>query len=137
MPSGVSLYCEEGEKIPRRADLLKLARQLIKGEKLQGQVNIVFCPDERVRVLNRDYRGLDKVTDVLSFGWEEAGFAGEIFIANPQAKRQSKRFNNSYYQELRRLVVHGLLHLCGYDHMKSKDRLIMREKEDFYLNPSK
>ena len=134
MPSSVSLYCEEGEKIPRGDELLKLAKRLVKEEKLKGNVNVIFCPDQKVRTLNREYRGLDKVTDVLSFGWEEPGFAGEVFIANLQAKRQSKRFNNTYFNELRRLVVHGLLHICGYDHMKARDRLIMREKEDYYLN---
>ena len=134
MSSTVSLHCEEGEKIPRRNDLIALAKKLIKGEKLKGGVNIVFCPDRKVRALNRQYRKLDKVTDVLSFNWDEPDFSGEVFIANAQAKRQCKRFNNTYYEELRRLVVHGLLHICGYDHMKSRDRLVMREKEDFYLN---
>ncbi len=133
MASGVSIHCEEGEEIPRRPDLLALAKRVIKSEKLKGRVNIIFSPDEQVRILNRDYRGLDKVTDVLSFDWEEPDFAGEIFIANPQAKRQSKRFNNTYYNELRRLIVHGILHLCGYDHMKTGERKIMRAKEDFYL----
>ena len=133
MASGVSLHCEEGEKIPRRDELLKLAKRVVKSEKLEGKVNVIFCPDRKVRTLNREYRGLDRVTDVLSFGWEEPDFAGEVFIANPQAKRQCKRFNNSYFNELRRLIVHGLLHICGYDHMKIKDRLIMRKKEEFYL----
>ena len=107
--------------------------RVARGEKLRGKVNIIFCPDQRVRSLNRQYRGLDRVTDVLSFAWEEPGFAGEIFIANPQAKRQSRRFNNNHFRELRRLIVHGLLHLCGYDHVTAKDREIMRKKEDFYL----
>ncbi len=133
MASGVSLHCEAGEKVPRRNDLLKLARRVVRGEKLKGQVNIVFCPDSHVRTLNRQYRGLDRVTDVLSFGWEEPDFAGEVFISNAQAKRQFKRFKNTYFEELRRLVVHGLLHICGYDHLKTRDRLIMRKKEDFYL----
>ncbi len=133
LASKVTLHCEPGEEIPRRAALAKLAAKVVRAEKLKGQVNIVFCPDRRVRSLNRQYRGLDRVTDVLSFDWEEEGFAGEIFIANAQAKRQSKRFNNNYFNELRRLIVHGLLHLCGYDHMKTKDREIMRKKEDLYL----
>ena len=134
MSSSVSLFCEEGETIPRRNDLIKLAKRLVKAEKLEGKVNVIFCADGKVRSLNREYRGLNKVTDVLSFDWEESDFAGEIFIANPQARRQSKRFNNTYFNELRRLVVHGLLHLCGYDHMKTKERELMRKKENFYLN---
>lgn len=134
MSSSVSLHCEEGENIPNCNELLKLAKRLVKEEKLKGNVNVIFCPDQKVRALNREYRKLDRVTDVLSFNWDEPDFAGEVFIANPQAKRQSKRFNNTYFNELRRLVVHGLLHICGYDHVKAGDRLIMREKENFYLN---
>jgi probable rRNA maturation factor len=133
LSSGVFLYCEPGEKIPRREGLKKLAALVVKREKLKGRVNVVFCADQRVRYLNRQYRGLDRVTDVLSFSWGELDFAGEIFITNAQAARQAKRFNNSHFGELRRLIVHGLLHLCGYDHIKIKDRTIMRKKEDFYL----
>ena len=133
MAGQIALLYEEGQKAPRPLELSKLAKAVAKGEKLQGRVEIVFCSDETVRARNKEYRGLDKVTDVLSFGWEEDDFAGEIFIANPQAKRQAPRWNNTYYNELRRLVVHGMLHLCGHDHMKTGERQIMRAKEDFYL----
>jgi probable rRNA maturation factor len=100
-------------------------------------VEIAFCADETVRALNKRHRKLDKVTDVLSFAWDpeegEEDFAGEIYIANTQAKRQAPRFNNNYFNELRRLVVHGMLHLCGHDHMKAGERARMRALEDRYL----
>ena len=130
----MTLHCEPGERVPNRDRLAKLATKVLRGEKLKGEVNIVFCPDQRVRALNRKYRRLDRVTDVLSFNWDEPDFIGEVFIANPQARRQCSRFNNSYFNELRRLIVHGMLHLSGYDHVKTKDREIMRKKEDYYLN---
>jgi probable rRNA maturation factor len=125
----------KGAKVPRPLELSRLARRVAQGEKLPGRVEIVFCSDEKVRALNKAYRKLDKVTDVLSFGWDEEDFAGEIFIAVDQVKYQAPRFNNNYFNELRRVVVHGMLHLCGYDHMKTGERRVMREKEDLYLEP--
>jgi probable rRNA maturation factor len=141
MPGPIALLYEDAPpgvkvnpyKVPNSKDLAQLARQVAKGEKLQGAVDIVFCSDEKVRELNKAYRKLDKVTDVLSFEWHEDDFAGEIFIATAQTQRQAPRFNNNYSNELRRVVVHGMLHLCGYDHLKAGERHIMRAKEDFYL----
>lgn len=133
----IALLFEDGfsgpTKVPRPLELSRLARQVARGEKLRGGVEIVFCSDAKVRELNKAYRRLDKVTDVLSFGWEEDDFAGEIFIAVDQVRYQAPRFNNSYFNELRRVIVHGMLHLCGYDHMKAGERRLMREKEDLYL----
>lgn len=131
--SGITLLCEPTERVPRKNELAKFARKVAKGEKLKGGVNLVFCGDQQVRTLNRIYRGLDRVTDVLSFEWNEPDFVGEVYIACAQAFRQASRFNNNYFNELRRLIVHGLLHLSGYDHIKTKDRIVMRQKEDFYL----
>lgn len=133
--SRVQLLFEEGQAVPRPADLRRLAERVAKGEGLRGAVQIAFCADETVRALNKRHRKLDKVTDVLSFEWGEADFAGEIYVANPQAKHQAPRFKNNYFNELRRLVVHGMLHLCGHDHMKTGERVRMRALEDRYLAP--
>jgi probable rRNA maturation factor len=96
-------------------------------------VNLVFCDNAMVRELNKRYRKLDKVTDVLSFIYSEPDVLGEIYIATPQAKAQAPRWKNSYYDELRRLVVHGSLHLAGFDHMKAPERKAMRAREEAYL----
>ena len=141
MPGPINLLYEDAPegvkrnpyKVPNPKDLQQLARKVAQGEKLRGAVDIVFCSDEKVRALNKAYRKLDKVTDVLSFEWHEEDFAGEIFIATAQTERQAPRFNNNYPNELRRVVVHGMLHLCGYDHLKTGERNIMRAREDFYL----
>jgi probable rRNA maturation factor len=134
LPKGVALLFEVGQRVPRQKDLEMLARKVVRSERLKGQVNLVFCSNTKVRALNREYRGLNRVTDVLSFSWGEPDFAGEIYIAVNQVKIQAPRWKNNYFNELRRVIVHGILHLCGYDHMKVKDRGIMRKKEDFYLN---
>jgi probable rRNA maturation factor len=141
MPGPISLLYEDAPagvktnpyRVPDPGGLKELARRVAKVEKLQGAVEIVFCSDEKVRALNKAYRKLDKVTDVLSFEWHEDDFAGEIFIATAQTERQAPRFKNNYSNELRRVVVHGMLHLCGYDHLKTGERKEMRAKEDFYL----
>ena len=137
MTRTVTLIIDKNQRVTKPLELKKLAAKVASSEKLQGEINLVFCSDAKVRALNRDYRGLDKVTDVLSFAWDEPDFAGEIFIATLQAKRQSIRYNSSYYNELRRLIVHGVLHLCGYDHMKKKEREIMQKRENFFLKPQK
>ncbi len=129
----IVLQFEAGQSAPRPADLRRLAARVAQGEGLRGGVEIAFCADETVRALNKRHRKLDKVTDVLSFEWGEEEFAGEIYIASPQAKRQAPRFNNNYFNELRRLIVHGMLHLCGHDHMRAGERARMRALEDRYL----
>ena len=120
------------KKFPWRLRLEPLAKALLKKEKKNTLVNIVLCDDFRQRELNRDYRKFDRVTDVLSFVWNEPDFLGEIYIAEGQVKRQASLYGNSYYGELKRVLVHGLLHLCGYDHHSKVQRKIMREKERFY-----
>jgi probable rRNA maturation factor len=110
-----------------------LAEALLKKEKKNTAVNVILCDDIEQRKLNRNYRNLDRVTDVLSFVWNEPVLLGEIYIAEGQVKRQAPVYGNTYYMELKRVLVHGLLHLCGYDHHNKVERKIMREKERFYL----
>ena len=96
-------------------------------------VNLVFCENAYIRDLNKRFRKLDKATDVLSFIYDDEDVFGEIYIATLKAQKQAPRWKNTFYDELRRLVVHGSLHLAGYDHMNAKDRKAMRALEDAYL----
>lgn len=110
-----------------------LGKRLLQEENCLSNVNVVLCSDKTVRELNRDYRHLDKVTDVLSFEWHEPYLLGEIYIAKEQVKRQAPQYGNTFYDELKRVFVHGLFHLCGYDHIKPKDRVKMRRRECEFL----
>lgn len=100
---------------------------------IKGSISLtcVFTSDAFIRRLNRQYRGIDKTTDVLSFPLGDAGAVGraralgDIFISVPEAKRDAKKEGRIYREELQLLLVHGLLHLLGYDHMQRSDRAKM------------
>jgi probable rRNA maturation factor len=83
-----------------------------------GEVSVLFCADGRMRSLNRRYRGKDRSTDVLAFpaGPAAQGFLGDIVVSVPYAGREARRRSEPPAREVDRLLVHGLLHLMGYDH---------------------
>ena len=97
---------------------LELGRWLekIAPAKAKGDLSVAIVSDRRMRALNRQFRGKDKVTDVLSFPSDERGFMGDVVIASGVAKQQAKSAGHSVQTEWRVLALHGLLHLCGYDH---------------------
>jgi len=95
-------------------------------KKLKKGTEIVVIGDKRIKNLNRVYRGINKPTDVLAFCWaEEQKFSndilGQVYISYPQIKRQSKKFKVSIKEEFTRILIHGLLHLVGYDHITKED----------------
>jgi len=121
------------KKFPWQKHLKPLAEALLKKEKKNASVSVILCDNARQRELNCNFRKLDHVTDVLSFVWNEPSLLGEIYIAEGQVKKQAFVYGNTYYGELKRVLVHGLLHLCGYDHHSKAERKIMREKERFFI----
>jgi len=83
-----------------------------------AEVSVLFCADGRMRTLNRRYRGKDRSTDVLAFpaGPAAGGFLGDIVVSVPYAGREARRRSEPRAREVDRLLVHGFLHLMGYDH---------------------
>lgn len=111
-------------------ELKRLASKILK----KGQsVSLAFVDDGSIRALNKKYRHLDRATDVLSFEMDEGEMLGDIVISVDTAKKNAKRFKSTFADEIKRLTVHGLLHLQGYDHMKKRDRDLMRSREELYL----
>ena len=103
-------------------------------KKNKYEVSIAFVGDRVIRKLNRNYRETDKVTDILSFPGE-GDFLGEIIIDYAQIKRQAKKYGKTIKQELVFILVHGLLHLSGYNDKTEKGRREMeRLGEKFILN---
>lgn len=96
-------------------------------------VSVSFVDDNEIKNLNRDYRNVDKVTDVLSFPmdeeYEDKIILGDIVINMARVLSQAKEFAHSNRRELSYLCVHSTLHLLGYDHIEEEDRIIMRAKE--------
>ena len=104
-------------KTRSRIDLVlvkKVAQRFLELNKQKNDVSIVFVGDKRIRDLNRVYRQKDRITDILSFDGD-GGFFGEIIIDFAQIKRQAKVFSKSIKDELVFILIHGLLHLSGYD----------------------
>ena len=104
-----------------------------------AELGILFVGDQRMRSLNRQYRGKDRTTDVLAFALREAPHSsstvlGDVVIAVPTAARQAKEGQRSLDEELTVLLVHGILHLCGYDHERSeKEARRMHRRERMIL----
>ena len=110
------------------------------------ELSLIITGDEEVHKLNREYRGIDATTDVISFALSEntdgtefitppdqISRLGEVIISYPQAVRQAKENKQTIKAELAWLVVHGLLHLLGYDHQDDKSETVMRKREDKIL----
>jgi probable rRNA maturation factor len=93
----------------------------------RGDVCVAIVSDRRMKALNRQFRGKDYATDVLSFPSEERGFLGDIVIASGVAARQAREAGHSLATELKVLSLHGLLHLIGYDHESDDGRMARAE----------
>ena len=106
-----------------------LNRTLEKENVKDAVFSIIFVDEETIKNINKDYRGKDSVTDVISFAFEDneiiedegTRVLGDIYICIPRMIEQSKAYGHSEKRELSFLTVHGLLHLLGYDHTKSKE----------------
>jgi probable rRNA maturation factor len=125
----------------RMISLKNLARGILKDFGEKGEVNIVLISDDYMRRLNQRFARRKGSTDVLSFSFREdkapegnKEFLGEVYVSVDKARRQAQRYKVSLRQELERLVVHGMLHLLGYDHKLSRDKQRMREKEEEYTS---
>ncbi len=126
-----------GVAVPLRAIV---RRALAAAGTRPGEIAVVLTDDAELRVLNRRYRGLDRATDVLSFGYDEAArsartrsIQGDLVISLDRMREQARRFRVSAGAELARLVVHGALHLAGHDHHTAPERGVMRALEDRVL----
>ncbi len=101
-----------------------------------AELSIVLCDDAFIHPINKDYRAKDKPTDVLSFSQREGEFAfqddnilGDVIISVETAQRQAKERKHSTENEIKILLIHGILHLLGYDHIEDNEAEVMQKKE--------
>jgi probable rRNA maturation factor len=121
-----------------------LAEEVLRAHEKEGaEVGVTLVGEKTIQQLNRDYRGIDAPTDVLSFPMAEPGepqageepeLLGDVVICIPRAQAQAKEYGHSFRRELLYLAVHGLLHLLGYDHENEAEKRKMREKEEAFLS---
>ena len=120
------------------ANLIKAMRGCIT-EKISFPLTIILVDEESIRAINKEYRALSRVTDVLSFAYTERGFieSGEVYLCPSQALKQRGKFRTTKKQEIARLFVHGVLHILGYDHTTVAPRRIMRKLEDCSMSTAR
>lgn len=119
-----------------------IIRSVFKTVKDSHTMNVIFVSKDRIQQINRDYRKIDRVTDVISFAlfdndecmFEAESELGDIFICIDRAIEQAHDYGHSVAREVGFLAVHGYLHLKGYDHMTKEDEEVMFKKQDEILN---
>ena len=118
-------------------------KRVLNHEKVKNaNFSIVFVDNDKIQELNKNYRGIDRITDVISFAFEDNAkikyddirFLGEIYICIPRMIEQAKEYGHSEERELAFLTVHGLLHLLGYDHQTKEEENVMFSLQEKILN---
>ena len=99
-----------------------------------GEIAYLFCNDEKILEINRQYLNHDFYTDIISFDYSEGDIiSGDIFISLDTVRTNSQKYNTDYQEELHRVIIHGVLHLCGLDDELDEDAISMREAENSAL----
>ena len=129
----------------------KVVEQCFKEEKLEESklyISVTLTTPEHIREINKQYRNIDKETDVLSFpmfekkeieqkienkDFEHEDVLGDIVISIEKVKGQAEEYGHSFEREFSYMIVHGFYHLMGYDHIKEEDKIVMRPKEESVL----
>ena len=110
-------------------------KDTIENEKKKvGDINYIFCSKQYLKKMNNDYLSKNYETDVISFDFSKDNkISGDIYISSETVKKNSIIFNVCFNNELKRVMVHGLLHLLNYNDKSKQELKIMREKENFYI----
>jgi probable rRNA maturation factor len=130
-------YLTRNFPFPERNRLKDFISDLFKKEgKVLGDLSYIFCTDEYLLEMNKQYLNHDTYTDIITFPLSGKGepVSSEIYISTDRVKQNAKEYQVSAYHELLRVMFHGVLHLCGYKDKSIKDTKLMREKEDYYLS---
>ncbi|REG98885.1 rRNA maturation RNase YbeY [Flavobacterium aquicola] len=108
-----------------------LSSVIVSENKTEGEINYIFCDDEYLHKINLEYLNHDTLTDIISFDYTMGNeISGDIFVSVERVSDNSKDYNTSFEDELKRVLVHGVLHYCGYKDKSEGDEALMRSKED-------
>lgn len=140
----IGIFNETQEKVENLEVLEPLLTYALEVENVDNlEFNVIIINNEEIHKINKEYRGIDRPTDVISFALEDYKdikyendyrVLGDIYISIDKVKEQAKEYGHSEKRELAFLAVHGLLHLLGYDHMKKEDEKVMFSKQELILD---
>ena len=141
--NNIGFYNETDNEIKEENNLVDLINYALSYEKVENaELNIIIIDNKKIQEINKQYRGKDKPTDVISFALEdddvfvqlETKILGDIYISYDKIVEQSKDYGHSFLREFAFLTVHGVLHLLGYDHLSEDEEKIMFERQEKILN---
>jgi len=141
--NNIGIFNETKEKIKELEDLKKVIDIAVEKENINNvEFNIIIVDNDKIHEINREYRHIDRPTDVISFALEDdesfpgidTRVLGDIYISLDKVYEQSKVYGHSFFRELSFLTVHGILHLLGYDHMNAEDEKEMFSRQELILN---
>jgi len=139
----LEIFNETNEDIKEISDIKRVIDIAIKHQKLDNlEFNIIIVDNTYIHELNKNYRGIDRPTDVISFALEDNKdfvnidhrVLGDIYISIDKAREQAIEYGHDLRREICFLAVHGFLHLLGYDHMKEEDEKVMFSLQEEILN---
>ena len=142
--SKIEICNQVGEDIPELETVEKVLLSAIEKEKLEGiNFNLIIVDNEYIHELNKNYRNIDRETDVITFALEDDDtmvlpdnirVLGDIYISIDRARSQAEEYGHSFLREICFLAVHGFYHLLGYDHMTPEDEKVMFGKQEEVLS---
>lgn len=112
-----------------------LEQLIISENKKLGEINYIICDDDYLLKVNQDFLNHDYYTDIITFDYVKGNtISGDIFVSLPRIKDNASSLSKDFEEEFKRVLAHGILHLCGYKDKTEAEQKEMRQKEDFYLN---
>ncbi len=141
--SNIEIFVNVDEKIKELETVKKVLKSAVKKENLDNvSFNVIIVDNEYIHELNKNYRNIDRETDVITFALEDEDtiilpdserILGDIYISIDKARSQAEEYGHSLLRELSFLAVHGFYHLLGYDHMTPEDEKVMFTKQEEVL----
>ena len=125
--------------LPAKRKVKSWLKNSIEHQKMSiGTINVVFCSDQHLLVINKEYLNHDYYTDIITFNYCEAKqISGDLFISIDRIKDNSKNNKILFVNELHRVIIHGVLHLCGFNDKTKAEKKEIRQMEDYFLNKIK
>lgn len=137
MISSTINFFQEG--VQYRLRKTRIVRQWMKDSlttenKIPGSINVIFCNDDYLLKMNVQYLKHETLTDIITFDYSDSiSVSGDLFISIDRVKENAKMFKKSLSDEFHRVIIHGILHLCGYNDKTKNEKVVMAGKENFYL----
>lgn len=129
----------KGFRITQKSRLIPWLESVVRKEKQKpGNLNIIFCSDSYLLKINQQHLNHDYYTDIITFQYSENQLvSGDLYISIDRVSENAAIYSTTFLNERNRVIVHGVLHLCGYTDKTKKAQKLIREKEDYYLNKLK